>query len=105
MNKKNNPLAAYVIAGHLVFVVTAPLLFFIWGGTWLADTMEWADWTKMVFVLLGVFSMIGSLIGYLKNLIALYDDSEEIKKPSVSTRNDYYYEKDYKIKKPESDSE
>jgi len=92
MDDKNNPLSAYVIAGHLAFVVAAPLLLFIWGGAWLADYMGWADWTKMVFVLLGVFSMFGSLVGYLRYLIALYGDTKKEKKPSVSTRTDYYYD-------------
>jgi hypothetical protein len=99
MNKKDNPLSAYVIAGHLAFVVAAPLLFFIWGGTWLADRLDWADWIKIVLVLLGVFSMLGSLIGYFRNLITLYGgrDSE---KPPVSRHKDYYYDKDYRVKKP-----
>ena len=89
--KKNNPLSAYVIAGHLAFVVAAPLLFFIGGGAWLADRMGWSDRAVLVFVLLGVFSMICSLIVYLRNLIALYG-KHDAEKPPVNTQTDYYYD-------------
>jgi len=88
----NNPLSAYVIAGHLAFIVAAPLLFFIGGGAWLAGRLDLPDWTTIAFVLLGVFTMLCSLISYLYSLIKLYGGNEAEKKPSVSVHKDYYYE-------------
>jgi hypothetical protein len=90
-NKKNNPLSAYVIAGHLAFAVAAPLLFFIGGGMWLADYFELPDWSRTLFIWLGVVSMSASLLNYLRSLIKLYGASKN-DKPSVSTRTDYYYD-------------
>jgi len=91
--KKENPLSAYIIASHLAFVIAVPLLFFIGGGTWLADKMNWADWTKIVFVLLGVITMSASLISYLCRLIAQYgsNDPKPVLKPDKK-ENDFYYD-------------
>jgi ABC-type thiamin/hydroxymethylpyrimidine transport system permease subunit len=92
-NGKNRerPLSAYMIVSHIAFVVAVPLLLFIGGGTWLAERMSWADWTKIVFVLLGVAVMAASLISYLRHLIAQYgtDDPKSALKPSSKER-DYY---------------
>jgi ABC-type multidrug transport system fused ATPase/permease subunit len=91
----NNPLAAYIIASHLTFVVTVPLLLFIWGGTWLVDYMQWSQNLKIVCVILGVLVMMSSLISYLRQLIKTYGgDSKQQKSTKYYKRNcDYYYEK------------
>jgi hypothetical protein len=99
MNKpdkgRKNPLSAYMIVSHIAFVVAVPLLLFIGGGAWLADTMGWSDVTKLIFVLLGVAVMAASLISYLRYLIAEYGtgDKEPTFKPSNKER-DFYYEND-----------
>jgi surface polysaccharide O-acyltransferase-like enzyme len=95
-NKNNdNPLSAYVIVSHIAFVVAVPLLFFIGGGMWLADRLSLPDWTRITFVLLGIITMIASLISYLYRLIVQYgsDDQKPAFKPDKKER-DFYYEND-----------
>ncbi|MDR2531988.1 MAG: AtpZ/AtpI family protein [Oscillospiraceae bacterium] len=89
----NNPLAAYIIAGHLAFAVAMPLVVFIWGGTWLVDRMNWNESLKIVCVILGILSMVASLISYLRNLIKTYGDGGN-PKPQIRNEKDYdyYYE-------------
>lgn len=96
MNRKENPIAAYVVASHIAFVVITPLLLFIWGGTWLADYFNLPEWTKIVFILTGIIVMAASLISYLARLISMYDNSEKIEKPAFKNESDYYYENNYK---------
>ncbi|MCL2019845.1 MAG: AtpZ/AtpI family protein [Oscillospiraceae bacterium] len=93
--KKDNPFSAYVVTGHIAFTVAAPLLFFIGGGTWLANKMDWPDWTGLVFVLLGVSAMTASLITYFRKLIKMYDNPENKEEPALKPsqkENDYYYD-------------
>ncbi|MCL2107869.1 MAG: AtpZ/AtpI family protein [Oscillospiraceae bacterium] len=97
MNKRDNPMSAYIVASHIAFVVITPLLLFIGGGAWLCDKLSLPDWTKLLMVLVGVAVMILSLISYLMRLIKMYDgDSKgvEKQKPAFKGESDYYYEND-----------
>ena len=75
-NKKDNPVAVYAVASQIGFIVLVPLLVFIIGGTWLVDALEWPEWIKIVFVVVGIVSMASGAMNYLKKLIAMYDSSE-----------------------------
>jgi 4-amino-4-deoxy-L-arabinose transferase-like glycosyltransferase len=72
-NDNDSPLKVYIIAGHLAWLFITPLLVFIGGGSWLTDQMGWDNRIKIVFVLIGLFVMIGSVANYLRNLIKMYE--------------------------------
>jgi surface polysaccharide O-acyltransferase-like enzyme len=94
MNNKN-PFAHYVIFTHIAFTVAVPLIFFIGGGVWLAERMGWADWTKLVFILIGIASMLVSLITYIVKLVKMYGESDEKQAVKPNKKDsDYFYEND-----------
>lgn len=70
--KEMNPFSAYAVASQVGFIVIVPLLLFIMGGSWLVDTLEWAAWVKIVFVFVGIFTMIAALVAYLSRMITLF---------------------------------
>lgn len=75
-NKKNNPIAVYSVVSHIAFIVITPLLIFVIGGTVLVDYLAWPEWADIIFVALGIMTMLTSAIGYLRKLIKLFDNSE-----------------------------
>ncbi len=70
--KPVRPLQAYAVVSQISFIILTPLLLFAWGGSWLVDKFEMPSFMKLIFVLLGVFTMIASLVNYLLKLIRLY---------------------------------
>lgn len=80
--KKGNPLSAYAIVSQVGFMVIVPLVVFIWGGSWLVNRFELPDWLTIVFVLLGIITMISSVGTYLRKIIKMYDNREEREKTS-----------------------
>ena len=88
-NNKNSPLRAYIVAGHLGWLIISPLILFIWGGNWLVTRFGWYEWTRIIFVLLGIVVMIGGVAGYSINLLNTYHDMKE--KPPKVDKDDYDY--------------
>lgn len=80
--KKGNPLSAYAIVSQVGFMVIVPLVFFIWGGSWLIDKFSLPSWLMIVFSLLGIITMISSVGTYLRKIIKMYDNKEEREKTS-----------------------
>jgi len=94
--KKNSPFKAYAIAGQIGLTVVTPLVVFIGGGCWLADKFNWADWTKLVMVLVGIAVMISSTATYLRKLLTMYDDLKK-KAPHELDRREYdFYDDNYR---------
>ncbi|MCM1298931.1 MAG: AtpZ/AtpI family protein [Firmicutes bacterium] len=80
--KKGNPLSAYAIVSQVGFMVIIPLVLFIWGGSWLVKRFELPDRLTIVFILLGIITMISSVGTYLRKIIKMYDNKEEREKTS-----------------------
>lgn len=97
MKKNENPLAVYAVVSQLAFVIIAPLLLFLWGGSALVKHFGLPDWVMGVFVALGVIFMICGAGNYIMKLIGMYEKPE--KKPPkafTSSRGDNDYYDDYK---------
>lgn len=75
-NKKDNPAAVYAVASQIGLIVIVPLLVFVIGGTWLVDHFGWPEWLNIVFVAVGILTMAGGAMNYLKKLIAIFDNVE-----------------------------
>lgn len=63
-------------------MVIIPLLFFIWGGSWLIERFSLPGWLMIVFVLLGIITMVSSVGTYLRRMIKMYDDKSASKEVS-----------------------
>jgi len=87
------------VAGQIGLTVVTPLVVFIGGGCWLADKLGWADWTKLVLVLVGIAVMFTSTAAYLKKLLNLYDDLKNKKPPELDRRDYDFYDYDYRKKR------
>jgi hypothetical protein len=94
--KGQSPLSVYAVAGQIGFAVATPLVVFIGGGSWLVDRFGWAEWVKIVFVLLGIAAMVGSVASYLRGLLRAYDDLREKEPPPSDKRDHDYYDDNYK---------
>lgn len=77
--QKKNPFAAYAVASQVGFIVITPLLVFIWGGSWLVNRFSLPNWLMIVFIVLGVVTMLCSLITYLMKMIKMYGGDEKPK--------------------------
>lgn len=75
-NKKQNAVAIYAAASHIAFIVLAPLLIFVVGGTSLVSRFGWPEWLNIVFVAVGILVMLSGALSYLKQLIRLFDKNE-----------------------------
>jgi len=94
--RNNSPLKAYAIAGQIGLTVVTPLVVCIGGGCWLADKLGWADWTKLVAVLIGIIVMFSSTAVYLRGLLNMYDDLKK-KEPHKLDRREYdFYDDNFK---------
>ncbi|MCL2077209.1 MAG: hypothetical protein FWH08_02235 [Oscillospiraceae bacterium] len=105
MSNKESPFSAYILVSHIAFVVITPLLLFIGGGAWLSNRLNLPDWCIIIFIFLGIFTMIFSLVSYLWKIIKKYGDGDSLSKNAKpeqdpfhrSLKNDpkdydYYYE-------------
>lgn len=75
-NKKDNPIAVYAVASHIGFIVIGPLLVFVIGGTALVEWLSWPDWVNILFVAMGILTMLAGSVNYLQKLIKMFDSSE-----------------------------
>jgi hypothetical protein len=87
LDNKDSPLKAYIVAGHLAWVIITPLVVFIGGGSWLVDRFGWDNRIKIVFVMIGLVVMILSTASYFIQIIKMYD----CEKPPPKDKNDYDY--------------
>ncbi len=49
----------------MAFVIIAPLLFFLWGGSALVRYFDLPDWVMGVCVALAIIFMLGGAVSYL----------------------------------------
>ncbi len=74
--KNENPFSVYAVVSQVGFMVIIPLLLFIWGGSWLIDRFSLPGWLMIVFVFLGIITMISSVGTYLHKMIKMYSNKE-----------------------------
>lgn len=95
MKKNESPLSIYATVSQLAFVILAPLLLFLWGGSALVKKYSLPDWVMGVCVGLGILFMICGAGNYIAKLIKMYEKPEQ-KHPKAFTSsrgdNDYYDE-------------
>lgn len=95
MKKNDNPFSVYATVSQLAFVIIAPLLLFLGGGSWAVGHFGLPDWVMGIFVALALIFMIGGTVSYLYQLIKIYgkQDKSAPKAFTSSLRdNDYYDE-------------
>lgn len=95
MKKNENPLSVYANVSQLAFVIIAPLLLFIWGGSVLVKKLSLPDWMMGVFIALGIIFMICGAGNYIMKLIKMYE-KPEAPKAFTSSRGDNDYYDEYK---------
>ena len=82
MSKNDNPFSVYAVVSQVGFMVIIPLLLFIWGGSWLIEHFSLPGWLMIIFVLLGIITMVSSVGTYLHRMIKMYDSGNTPKKMS-----------------------
>lgn len=95
MKKNENPLSVYAAVSQLAFVIIAPLLLFLWGGSALVKKLELPDWVMGIFVALGIIFMICGAGNYIMKLIKMYEKPEKPSPRAFTSShsdNDYYDE-------------
>lgn len=101
-NKKENPIAIYAVASQIGFIVLGPLLFFVAGGSFLVGYLNWPSWVQIIFVVIGILSMLFGAWNYLRKLIAMFDKSESgagTTEVSHDRRDHDYYDDSIKKKR------
>ncbi len=99
MKKNENPFSTYAKVSQLAFVIIAPLLFFLWGGSALVRHFGLPDWVMGVCVALAIIFMLGGAVSYLGQLIRQYDkNKDKTPKAFTSSRRDNDYYDDYSRK-------
>jgi 4-amino-4-deoxy-L-arabinose transferase-like glycosyltransferase len=89
---KNSPLKAYMVVGHLSWMVISPLILFIGGGNWLIRRFDWDSRLMIVFVFLGLITMICGFASYVRYLLRTYGESPDKQDKSEQIKPD---KKDY----------
>ena len=95
MKKNENPFSVYSKVSQLAFVIIAPLLLFLGGGSWAVAHFGLPDWVMGICVALALIFMIGGAVSYVYQLIKTYEkpDQPAPKAFTSSLRdNDYYDE-------------
>lgn len=101
-NKKDNPIAVYAVVSQIGFIVLGPLLFFVAGGSFLVGYLNWPSWVQIIFVAVGILSMLFGAWGYLRKLIAMFDKDESgsgTTEVSHDRRDHDYYDDSVKKKR------
>lgn len=95
MKKNENPFSVYAKVSQLAFVIIAPLLLFLGGGSWAVGHFGLPDWVMGICVALALIFMIGGAVSYVYQLIKAYEKPEQ-RAPKAFTSsprdNDYYDE-------------
>lgn len=97
MKKDENPFSVYAKVSQLAFVIIAPLLLFLWGGSAAVKYFNLPDWVMGIFVALAIIFMLGGAVNYLAQLIRYYEKREKpAPKAFTSHRSDNDYYDEYK---------
>lgn len=97
MKKNENPLSIYANVSQLAFVIIAPLLLFLWGGSALVSRFELPDWVMGICIALAVIFMICGAGNYIMKLIKMYEKPDgKPPKTFTSSRGDNDYYDEYK---------
>ncbi len=99
MKKNENPFAVYAKVSQLAFVIIAPLLLFLWGGSAVVKHFGLPEWVMGICVALAIVFMLGGAVNYLVTLIRYYEKQDKDKKVPrafTSSRRDNDYYDDYK---------
>ena len=97
--KKENPFSTYAKVSQLAFVIIAPLLLFLWGGSAAVKHFGLPDWVMGLCVALAIIFMLGGAVSYLGQLVQYYDkNKEKAPKAFTSSRRDNDYYDDYSKK-------
>lgn len=97
MKKNENPLSVYATVSQLAFVIAAPLLLFMWGGSALVKKYDLPDWVMGICIALALIFMICGAGNYIMKLIKMYEKPEERSpKAFTSSRSDNDYYDEYK---------
>lgn len=91
--KKDNPFSVYAVVSQIGFMVIIPLLVFIWGGSWAVERFLLPQWVMVVFIALGIITMISSVGSYLVKLTRRYgkSDAPKVSELHHDTRDHDYY--------------
>lgn len=95
MKKNENPFSIYANVSQLAFVIVAPLLLFLWGGSAVVKRYGLPDWAMGICVALAILFMLCGAGNYIAKLIKMYEKPEKrAPKAFTSSRsdNDYYDE-------------
>lgn len=101
-NKNENPIAVYAVVSQVAFIVLGPLLIFVIGGSALVDWLGWAQWVKLLFMGIGIITMLSGSVSYLNKLIKLFDKNESgtgTSEVGHSRRDHDYYDDSIKKKR------
>lgn len=101
-NKKENPIAVYAVVSQIAFIIIGPLLVFVIGGSALVDWLGWAQWLKLLFVGIGILTMLSASVSYLNKLIKMFDKNESgvgTSEVGSSRRDHDYYDDSIKKKR------
>ena len=97
MKKKESPLSTYTKVSQLAFVILAPLLVFLWGGSFVVNKFGLPDWVMGICVALAIIFMIGGAVSYIYQLIKYYEKQDKpAPKAFTASRRDNDYYDDYK---------
>lgn len=95
MKRNENPFSIYANVSQLAFVIIAPLLLFLWGGSVVVKRLGLPDWAMGICVALAILFMLCGAANYIAKLIKMYEKPGE-KPPQAFTSsrrdNDYYDE-------------
>lgn len=92
--KNQNPFSVYAVVSQVGFMIILPLVLFIWGGSWLIKQFALPSWLMIVFVVLGIITMVSSVGTYLRKVIKMYDNKEEKTDPLHHDLKDHDYFED-----------
>ena len=67
----------YVIVSHVGCMVITPRLRFIGGGSWLVNRFELPSWLMIVFIVLGILTMVSSVATYLIKIMKMFDNGKK----------------------------
>ena len=97
MKKKDSPLSVYANVSQLAFVIIAPLLLFLWGGSALVKKFNLPDWVMGICIALAIIFMVCGAGNYIFKLIKMYEKPEKrAPKAFTSSRGDNDYYDEYK---------
>ena len=67
----------YTVVSQVGFMVITPLLLFIGGGSWLINRFELPSWLMIVFIVVGILTMVSSVATYLIKIMKMLDDGKK----------------------------